>query len=475
MENLERYYEILGVKRGASLKDIREAYKCLQEEYSLEYYSKSSQNACDALREVYSAYKKLKVFHKEHPEEFASDEQDGISVNAASATGESAIGQAGPIRDDAGQAADAGVPVEDPALSIARQVVAGDNKFDAVRILGEKLAAFNAEIDRLTPDKAAAAQAVEDAEKSAAEKALREQLVNGETDSETLSPGMAPAAMVTSGKDGPDEIGDGTAVSASPTRVMFYRFLAYGTILGAVSVLAYTMVTPRRAADGPSLMRPSQEALTTRKAAPPGAATKRIIAPVPVVEKQALATSSVVKPSKAVSASVKTRPSAHSGKRKRTAAVSGIKRVRTTGRSQIAGAKTAYNLPEAMDGNNPEHAVMSTEIKEPKYQADVGVAAVTRPAETAAIPPQPATGFHAAGGTPYAPTHAAKRYYLYSGNIWFSVSLNNRPWVRVGYRALPWRPPIYPVAGIRYVRDERDYKYRHFRPRYRQYKTRGSW
>jgi hypothetical protein len=463
MENLERYYEILGVKRGASLKDIREAYKCLQEEYSLDYSSNSSQKACEALREVYSAYKKLKVFHKEHPEEFASDEQDGISVNVASA-----IYPAEPIRDDAGQAADESAPVEYPALSTAQQVVAGDNKSDAVRILNEKLAALKAEIDRLTPEKEAAAQTVEDAEKTAVEKALHEHLVNAETDSETLSAGMAAAAMGAAGKHGPDEIGDGTAVSPNPPRVRFHRFLAYGTILGAAGVLAYTLATPRQEADGPSLMRPTQETLPTRKAAPPEEETKRIVVPAPHVEKQALPTSSVEKPSKAVSASVKTRPTAHSGKWKRTAAVSVKKSVPTTGHSQIAGTRTAYKTSEAMDGNSPEHAVMSTEIKEPKYQADI--AAVTEPAATAATPPPPATGFHAAVGTPYAPTHAAKRYYLYSGNIWFSVSLNNRPWVRVGYRALPWRPPIYPVSRIRYVRDEGDYKYRHFRPRYRQYK-----
>jgi hypothetical protein len=470
MENLERYYEILGVKRGASLKDIREAYKCLQEEYSLEYYSKSSQNACEALREVYSAYKKLKVFHKEHPEEFASDEQDGLPVNAASATGESAIYQAGSIRDDARQAGDESAPVEFPALSIARQVVAGYNKSDAVRILNEKLAALKAEIDRLTPDKAAAAKAVEDAEKSAARKDLHEQLVNAETDSGTLSARMAPPAMGAAENDGPDEIGAGTVVSPNPAPVRFHRLLAYGTILGAVCVLAYTMVTPRRAVDVPSLMRPSQETLTTRKAAPPEAETKRIISPVQVVKKQALATSSVVKPSTTVSTLIKEHLTAHSAKWKRTAAASGKKPARTTGRSQIAGIKTSYKPPETMDGNNPEHAVMSAEIKEPKYQADINVAAVTRPAETAATPPPPAMGFHAAVGTPYAPVHAAKRYYLFSGNIWYAVSFNHGPWVRVSYRTLPWRPRIYPVAGIRYVRNERDYKYRHFRPRYRPYK-----
>ena len=448
MENLERYYEILGVKRGASLKEIRKAYKCLQEEYYLDYYSKSFQGqekACEeALREIYSAYKKLKVFHKEHSEEFASDEQDGVSVNVASATGESAIDQARPIRDDAGQAADESATVEDPALSIAQQVVAGYNKSDAVRILNEKLAALKAEIDRLTPEKDAAAQAAEDelaAEKTDADKAL------------------------------------GTAVSANPTPVRFYRFLAYGGILGAVGILAYAMVTPRHAADGPSLMLPSQETLTTRKAAPPEAGTKRIVAPVPVVEKQALPTSPVVKPPTTVSTPIKARPTTHSG-RKLTAAVSGKKSVRTTGRSRIAGTKTAYKRSEAKDGNNRKHAVMSTEIKEPKYQAKV--AALTKPAATTAIPPSPATaatpppsaiGFYAAVGT-------ANRYYLFRGNIRYAGPYYNGPWVQVGYRALPWGLRKYPITRNRYIRDEGyrhhddegDYQYRHFRPRYRQYK-----
>jgi hypothetical protein len=165
----------------------------------------------------------------------------------------------------------------------------------------------------------------------------------------------------------------------------------------------------------------------------------------------------------------------HSHKGKRTAAVSGKKPVRTTGRSRIAGTKTAYKPSEVEDENNSEHAVMSLEIKEPKYQADVDVAAVTEPAATAATAPPPATRFYAAVPTPYAPIHAAKRYYLYRGNIWYAVSHYNGPWVRVGYRALPWRPRIYPVARIRYIREAGDYNYRHFRPRDRQYKTLGRW
>ncbi len=87
---------------------------------------------------------------------------------------------------------------------------------------------------------------------------------------------------------------------------------------------------------------------------------------------------------------------------------------------------------------------------------------------------QPALGFYAAVGTPYDLFYAANRYYLCRGNAWYASPYYNGPWVQVGYRTIPWGLRRYPIAKIRYIRDEGyrhhddDYNdYRQFRPDWR--------
>jgi hypothetical protein len=95
-------------------------------------------------------------------------------------------------------------------------------------------------------------------------------------------------------------------------------------------------------------------------------------------------------------------------------------------------------------------------------------------------PPQfmarPGLGFSFAVGTPYDLFYAADRYYLCRGNMWYAAPYYNGPWVHVGFRALPWGLRRYPIARLRYLRDEGwrhrggddDYNgYGHFRPEWR--------
>ena len=185
MEDLKHFYEILGVRPGASLKEIREAYKCLQEEYYPDYCSKSPQRqekAREELREIYSAYKKLKVLHKDHPEDLTSEEQNGVSVDDWSAHGESALDQGEELSNDIGQGAYESTPVEDPAPVVVQQTTVSDEKTDAVRILTEKLAASQAEIDRLAAEKESVEKAAED--ELAALKAELESVAGGKAQAE---------------------------------------------------------------------------------------------------------------------------------------------------------------------------------------------------------------------------------------------------------------------------------------------------
>lgn len=73
---------------------------------------------------------------------------------------------------------------------------------------------------------------------------------------------------------------------------------------------------------------------------------------------------------------------------------------------------------------------------------------------------QPSMGFYAAVGTPHDLFYASNRYYLCRGNAWFAAPYYNGPWVRVGYRSVPWGLRRYPIARIRHMRDE---GYRHYR------------
>ncbi len=95
---------------------------------------------------------------------------------------------------------------------------------------------------------------------------------------------------------------------------------------------------------------------------------------------------------------------------------------------------------------------------------------------------QPSMGFYAAVGTPYDLFYAGNRYYLCRGNVWYAAPYYNGPWVQVGYRALPWGLRRYPIAKIRYIRDERCRHYgdddyngnRHFRPEWNDWRNRDG-
>ncbi len=84
---------------------------------------------------------------------------------------------------------------------------------------------------------------------------------------------------------------------------------------------------------------------------------------------------------------------------------------------------------------------------------------------------QPGLGFYMAVGTPYDLFYAANRYYLCSGDVWYAAPYYNGPWAQVGYRGVPWGLRRYPLARLRYFRneayrhhDDGYYGYRHFRP-----------
>ncbi len=91
---------------------------------------------------------------------------------------------------------------------------------------------------------------------------------------------------------------------------------------------------------------------------------------------------------------------------------------------------------------------------------------------------QPAMGFYAAVGTPYDLFYAANRYYLCRGNMWYAAPNYNGPWVQVGYRSIPWSLRRYPIARLRYMRDQGgddDYNgYRHFRPEWNDSRDRHA-
>ena len=94
---------------------------------------------------------------------------------------------------------------------------------------------------------------------------------------------------------------------------------------------------------------------------------------------------------------------------------------------------------------------------------------------------QPGMGFYAAMGTPYDLFYADNGYYLYRANTWYAAPDYNGPWVQVGYRSIPWGLRRYPMARIRYMRDEgfrhydRDnYGYRHFRPEWSDWRDRHA-
>ncbi len=95
---------------------------------------------------------------------------------------------------------------------------------------------------------------------------------------------------------------------------------------------------------------------------------------------------------------------------------------------------------------------------------------------------QPALGLYAAVGTPYDLFYAANRYYLSRGNGWYTAPYYNGPWVQVSYRELPWGLRRYPIARIRYFRDEGcrhngdddNYDYRHFRPEWQDWRDRQA-
>ena len=67
---------------------------------------------------------------------------------------------------------------------------------------------------------------------------------------------------------------------------------------------------------------------------------------------------------------------------------------------------------------------------------------------------QPGLGFYVAVGTPYDLFYAGNRYYTCRGSAWYSAAYYGGPWVSVGYRTLPRELRRYPIAKLRYFRDE---------------------
>ena len=95
---------------------------------------------------------------------------------------------------------------------------------------------------------------------------------------------------------------------------------------------------------------------------------------------------------------------------------------------------------------------------------------------------RPGLGFYFAVGTPYDLFYASDRYYLCRGNAWFAAPYYDGPWVRIGYNGLPWALRRYPVARLRYFRDDgwRHYRhdgygYGHFRPEWRGRDRHDRW
>jgi curved DNA-binding protein CbpA len=574
MENLERFYEILGVKPGATLKEIREAYKYLQEEYYPDYCSKSPQrqeNAREALREIYSAYKKLKVLHKDHSEDTASEEEPtGVSVDNGSADGESALDQTEELWIDAGQDAYRNEPAGNLAQETVGETAFSNGKTDQLLTLTDKLVASKVEIDRLAAEKAsvekaaaeelaalkkdldnlagakaqsekalaeamaiagreaekaeaereaaekrlaaevaathadaariseeraaveqrmreelaaskalidrliaekeavgmaaaeelaelkvelertAAAEqaAAEEAaaakaeiadlaaekkdadkalaeahaaaqreaerfaaervtvakefagqlsaiqaevkriteEKASVEKTLNEKLCKAKTDFDRLSAGMAAASTFSTVEHAAAKTRTVLPVSAKPTLVWLLKGLAYGGLVVAVCILAYSIATTRQSADRPSLMRPEAKAANTGKVAPPLTERKRVFAPAPVAEKQALPASSTAEQPAAASTTVKAGPTARSSKKGQTAASASEKKsLRTTGNRRVAPAITIHTRSETRQVSSRKHSATTMEIKNQTKPAEL-----IKPAATTVKPAPPA-------------------------------------------------------------------------------------
>lgn len=121
---------------------------------------------------------------------------------------------------------------------------------------------------------------------------------------------------------------------------------------------------------------------------------------------------------------------------------------------------------------------------------NIGVNLGTLPAPVIAAPPvevaeppefvaQPGSGFYVAVGTPYNLFYAGNLYYLCRGGSWYAAPYYNGPWVSVGYRVLPWQLRRYPIARLRYFRDEwgrhNGAEYGHFRPEMHGWDRHARW
>jgi len=91
----------------------------------------------------------------------------------------------------------------------------------------------------------------------------------------------------------------------------------------------------------------------------------------------------------------------------------------------------------------------------------------------------PKLGFYVAAGVGYDMFYIGNRYYLNNGNIWYSSSYYNGPWVNISYNSIPHQIRRYPISRIHQFRDNhyrqyihgRDrYRHKHFQPVYRDYR-----
>jgi hypothetical protein len=149
------------------------------------------------------------------------------------------------------------------------------------------------------------------------------------------------------------------------------------------------------------------------------------------------------------------------------------------------GFDVGVNISNMPARTAPVYAAPPTAEQEPPVSYEEPPETYQGPPPADEEPPEfvayPAMGFYAAVGTPYDLFYAGNRYYLSRGNAWFAAPCYNGPWVRVRFRELPRSLRRYPIAKMRYFRDEecrrhgRDYRgYRHFRPEWHDWRERHA-
>jgi hypothetical protein len=149
------------------------------------------------------------------------------------------------------------------------------------------------------------------------------------------------------------------------------------------------------------------------------------------------------------------------------------------------GFDVGVNISNMPARSAPVYPAPPTAEQEPPVADEEPPVADEEPPLADQEPPEfvahPALGFYTAVGTPYDLFYAANRYYLSRGNAWYAATYYNGPWVQVHFRELPRSLRRYPIAKIRYFRDEEcrhhghDYRgYRHFRPERHDWRERHA-